>query len=312
VSAAAVEHLTEGGERVEIRLMLTISRAIDLYLGDKSRQGRTDRTREKYGPYLDKFCAMFPADSEVQKITTNDCRRWLDRYQRHAANTQAQVFSILHGFVSWLYHEGQLKRDPMENLMPPRKPSQEDLDVTTISTDDAKKLLRQASTMGWTVWLAVAIAVYLGPRRSAINALRRSDYDQQRQRIRFKEKGAKTIWKPVPDELAGILDRAIAEGVYEHDDDYLVPSFSKQRRAGTRDARIIYGAIDKAAYQANVKTHVHALRAAFATYYLEQNDKDLIGCKELLGHKRVETTMVYLRRLDKEQAMEPVRSLSWA
>jgi hypothetical protein len=33
--------------------------------------------------------------------------------------------------------------------------------------------------------------------------------------LRFREKGGKTIWKPVPAELAQLLDAAIAAGVYE-------------------------------------------------------------------------------------------------
>jgi hypothetical protein len=30
-----------------------------------------------------------------------------------------------------------------------------------------------------------------------------------------------------------------------------------------------------------------------------------------MGHKRVETTLVYLRRMDRRQQMETVRELSW-
>jgi hypothetical protein len=34
--------------------------------------------------------------------------------------------------------------------------------------------------------------------------------------------------------------------------------------------------------------------------------------KELLGHRNISTTQVYLRKFDKAKAMERVRSLSWA
>lgn len=31
-----------------------------------------------------------------------------------------------------------------------------------------------------------------------------------------------------------------------------------------------------------------------------------------MGHSRIETTLVYLRRLDRKQAMETVRDLDWS
>ena len=58
--------------------------------------------------------------------------------------------------------------------------------------------------------------------------------------LTFKEKGGKTISKPVPDELADLLDAAIHAGVYQSPDDYLVPGNARQRRAGERDDRIIW------------------------------------------------------------------------
>jgi hypothetical protein len=59
------------------------------------------------------------------------------------------------------------------------------------------------------------------------------------------------------------------------------------------------------------ETHVHALRAAFAVQFDEAHPDQVIALKELRGHARIETTMVYLRRKDRAAAMEAVRDLSW-
>jgi hypothetical protein len=57
---------------------------------------------------------------------------------------------------------------------------------------------------------------------------------------------------------------------------------------------------------------VHALRAACAVRLDEANPGQLIGIKEYLGHDRLETTLVYMRRKDRAQAMESVaRGLSF-
>ena len=74
---------------------------------------------------------------------------------------------------------------------------------------------------------------------------------------------------------------------------------------------MIYDTVRKVADGAGVRSHVHALRAAFAVRMDEQNPGRLVAIKELLGHSRVETTMVYLRRQDKAKEMEAVRGLSW-
>jgi hypothetical protein len=75
---------------------------------------------------------------------------------------------------------------------------------------------------------------------------------------------------------------------------------------------MVWRLVKKVGHRAGVDVHAHALRAAFATFYLEKNPNDIVGLKELMGHRSIQTTMVYLRKLDKGRAMEPVRSLSWA
>jgi integrase len=148
--------------------------------------------------------------------------------------------------------------------------------------------------------------------------LRLSDYDELHGRIRFREKGGKTIWKPVPEQLDAVIRAALAAGVFEDSlkrladcdrsgDPYLIPPQGKLQKA-ERDDRVIWRLVKDVAARAGVQTHVHALRAAFAVAYLEEN-RDLVGLQELLGHESPETTRVYLRKLDR--AMEPVRKFSW-
>ena len=65
------------------------------------------------------------------------------------------------------------------------------------------------------------------------------------------------------------------------------------------------------ARDAGVTTHDHALRAAFAVRFLELKRNDVLTLKESMGHARIETTLVYLRRLNRRQAMETVRDLTY-
>ena len=304
------EDWTEVAEGVILRPMLTVDNAIDLWLADLSRRGRSYRTRDRYRRTLDKFAERFPREWDVAKVTADECEQFLGRFSHLAKGTQGGEFSAIRGFFKWLHRTRRIKNDPMEYVDPPGRTRQEDLDVLTMSTDDVKAMLAAART--WPEKLCLNILAYLGPRRHAVALLRLEDYDRKRQRLRFKEKGTKTIWKPVPTALAELLEAAIADGVISAPDDYLVPSRAQQRRPGDRDDRLIWRLVKNVAARAEVDAHVHALRAAFACFYLESNHNDLYGLQNLMGHESPDTTKIYLRRLDKAQAMEPVRELSWA
>jgi site-specific recombinase XerD len=85
----------------------------------------------------------------------------------------------------------------------------------------------------------------------------------------------------------------------------------KQLPKGDRDDRMIWRTVQRVAKRAGVLTKVHAFPAAFAVHYPETHIGGLEALQALMGHKRIETTQVYLRRLNREKAMDRVRDLSW-
>jgi integrase/recombinase XerD len=311
--------VTEEGERYMISPMTTPAKAVDLYIGDCSRRGLAPRTISTYERLLWQFCDRVPNDQDVSRITTDDCARFLDGFNgqkkrgegQYARGTSAHTFTVLKGFFVWLYRTDRIKRNPIDRLEAPRRIPSEDLDVVTVSTDDVRKLLDAGRT--WAERLAVAIPAYLGPRRRAVALLTLNDYDRERKRLRFNEKGGKVIWKPVPVELEKRLEAALAARAFDTPDGrfYLVPPEGPLVRPDDRDDRVIWRLVSKVADRAGVRAHVHALRAAFAVFYLEAGgDKDSL--QDLMGHRSPATTQVYLRKLNRETRMEHVRTLSWA
>jgi integrase len=295
---------------VEIVAMLTLSRAVDLWLGDLTRKRYSPRTIKSYRDTLYKLCDRLPHETDVTEVRTDDLRAFLDLWGNRSTGTQGQVYAPVAGIFKWLYRQQRIRRNPMERIDPPKRVRGEDLDVVTVSATDVRRML--AACTNWTERLTVGILVYLGPRRHATALLRLRDYDRAGGRLRFHEKGAKTIWKPVPDELAALLEAAIVDGVIRNPDDYLIPPEGPLSRAGDRDDRVIWRVVKRVAASVGVEAHTHALRAAFATFYLEQNPGELVGLQKLMGHESIEVTRLYLRKLDKQRAMEPVRGLSWA
>jgi integrase len=99
--------------------------------------------------------------------------------------------SVLKSFFGWLYEVDEIPRNPMDRIKPPRRPNPDDLDVTTVSGADVRRLFNACLT--WTEFLCLATLAYLGPRRRAASNVRRRDVDLDRGTIRFREKGGKVI-----------------------------------------------------------------------------------------------------------------------
>ncbi len=291
-----------------MRRMDDISYAVDAYDGELARRGRTQATRRKYREILWKFCDHI-GSTRCSEITRADCTVFLDRWANSSPSTLALNTSIVSGFFDFLVDITLLDRSPMEKVRRPPRRRPEDLDVVTVSGPEVERMLAAATE--WDEYLCLSLIGYLGPRRRAVATLRRRDVDLERGTIRFREKGGKVITKPIPYELVEIMRRAEEDGVWISPDDYLVPNRRRQYRSGERSDKVVYRIVKDVAARARVRAHPHAIRAAFAVRFAEQKPDRLVALKELMGHARIETTMVYLRRQDKAREMEAVRDLSW-
>jgi integrase len=286
-----------------------IGEAIDLFLGDLARRGRKPRTRDSYQRKLNHFADLV-RDGFVHDIRLEDYERFLNRWVGAAPSTLAGGVSLLTGFSQFVWERGYTAEHVAYPLKRPPRPRPEDLDVVTVSREDVGRMLDGCES--WQEFLCLATAVYLGARRRAMAQARLGDVDFARGTIRFAEKGGKVIVKPLPDEYVAILRAAGAFGVWKSGEDYLIPN----RRPGAvknpeRSDKVIWETVRKVAERVGIRATPHALRAAFAVQFDEANPDQLIALKELMGHARIETTLVYLRRKDKQRAMEQVRTLSW-
>lgn len=323
VSAAQPSRTVYEGDyaRVIVRDMLPPDRAIDDFLDDCRRRGYSERTLTTYRRILDEFSARLPLDADVKDISEDDVRRYLGSKGSKARGTIAHAESVMSSWLTWMYRNRKIGKNPMDRMDRTKRIPAADLDVTSVSTDDARRLLEAATS--WTERLTVGVLLYMGPRRRAVARLRVKDYDPANGLLKFREKGGKVISKPVPGELRALLDEALADGVLHErakflhpsdtkDGPYLVPPEAYLTRGGERDDRCIYDTVKRVAKAAGVDAHVHALRATFAVFFLETHQRDAVALQELLGHRSSETTKAYVRKMDKGKAMDTVRDLSWA
>ena len=298
---------------VIVRCMLTHDRAMDDFLAASRARGWEEVSIRNYAATLYRFLDRLPVDQDVSKTTIEDLRRYQAARQRQVGrNTLAGEEAHLASYFSWMYKNRLISKDPMQFLDRTRRIPADDLDVTDLEAVDVQKLLLAAKP--GAELNAVSILAYLGPRRHAVAQLKLSDYRKVEEvaYMKFREKGSKTIEKPVPGELAGILDASISRGdLWAAPADYLVPPQGYLKRTDERDDRVIWRLVREVADRAGIRADVHSFRRAFAVFYLQQNPDDVVGLKDLLGHRNLETTMRYLRRRNKQEGMERVRTLSW-
>lgn len=284
--------------------------AIDLYIGELARLGRTQETRKTYSRILN-MLATDLRDKPPSEVTTDDLRKFLQRWIDNSPTTLAMHVSILKVFFRFLAENDIVETDPTIKLRRPPKKRPEDLDVVTVSEEDVRKMFDAVES--WQELLCLSVLCYMGPRRRAASRLRWRDINLEERTARFYEKGGKVITKPIPDELTAIL-RAASEHpeVRSEADDYVIPNFQPTRVSKKeRKPDIVYATVVRIAERAGVRSHAHALRAAFAVKYLESHPGDIEALQALMGHTRPDTTQIYLRKLDRQKSMERVRDLSW-
>jgi integrase len=294
---------------------VTLSRSIDLWLGELARAGRSEGTRESYRRYLHKFVGQVERtrpDVRVSEVTANDCRAYLDGWIGKAPSTVCSIHSALNGLFSWLYMEGEIEANPMIRIQRPRRPKPGEVAVVIVTPADVDRIFAAAET--WQEFLCVAVLAYTGARRNAASRLRWRDVDLAEGRMRLREKGGKVADVPMPYELLAIVRAAVeSEGVPCKPDDYVIPNRrSASVRRAERTNKIVYETIVKVAERAGVRATAHALRRAFAVAFLTSHPGAIESLQALMNHSRVDTTQVYLRALNRSKAMEAVRDLSWA
>jgi site-specific recombinase XerD len=127
-----------------------LDRAIDLYLGDLARQGKSKRTLFTYRNRLTPLCGPkhVAEPPDVTALTANDCRAHLDTWRDSAPGTRYHAWAVLSGFFKWLYRADLIADNPMARIEPPRRQAPEELDVVSVTGADVRRLFDVCETWG--------------------------------------------------------------------------------------------------------------------------------------------------------------------
>lgn len=141
-------------------------------------------------------------------------------------------------------------------------------------------------------YCAIGLMYGCGMRLSEVCSLRIKDIESEEKRIKvFQGKGAKDRYTLLPADLLLKLRAYYIEA--GKPSEYLFTSTQTKRSLHPRSMQIIVNSAMAKAGFANMGFTSHTLRHSFATHLLDSGS-NIHVIKTLLGHSKIETTMIYL------------------
>jgi integron integrase len=290
------------------------------------------RTEEAYLHWIQRFLD-FTKDAGVafEAVGTSEVRRFLESLavdRGVSASTQNQAFAALLFLFS---HALERPLGEMGDTVRARRPSRLPL---VLAKDEVMRLF---SAMEGTTALMAQLLYGTGLRILEMLRLRVKDVDFSRGQIMVRDgKGGKDRVVMLPDKMRGELERHLGRvrllfeenrkaelaGVWLPDAlavkypgaaiewgwQWIFPSksISTDPRSGVRRRHHVHeNSVSKALAAARKRAQIdkpltpHTLRHCFATHLLEAG-ADIRTVQELLGHKSVETTMIYTHVMERK------------
>lgn len=271
-----------------------------------SLTGRSNSTLVNYGRHLAKAAIHFnvlPTEVDSDKIS-----EYLYHLQQQYRSASDSYFKFTVFGLRFAYRMEGLKE---KYIALPSIKKEKRLPVI-LSRAEVRRLIAQPKLLKHKVLLGLLYGC--GLRCFEARNIQLPDIDFDRRMLHVRQgKNRKDRYVPLSSMLVGWLQEYIAA---EKPTMWLFNGRPNGRTGGDFDNRYsnkgVQFAVKSAALQANIikKVTVHTLRHTFATHLLEDG-LDVVSVKDLLGHSRVDATMVYLHvaQFDRIRAFSPLDTL---
>ncbi len=258
---------------------------LQMFLIRKRTEGKSERTLEQYKLHLTNMLQYL--NTQIDRITENDLFVYLAKYKKERGVSNVYLDNIrlvFSSFFGWLNAKGYIPKNPARGLEPIKR---EKRIKKPLSDEELERLRR---TCEQERDLALLEFLYsTGVRVSELIALNRRDIDFYGKNVVVYGKGNKEretyLTATSCLHLKAYLDNR------SDDNEALFVSSKKPHTRLTVAG--IEGILKKIGGSAGVeKVHPHRFRRTMATNALKKG-MPLEEVKELLGHTKLDTTMIY-------------------
>ena len=258
---------------------------LQLFLVRKKTEGKSDRTIEQYKLHL--FRMLQYLDIPIDKITENDLFVYLAKYKKDKNVSNVYLDNIrlvFSSFFGWLNAKGYIPKNPTAGLGPIKVEKKINQPFTDEELEKLRRICEQERDLALIEFLYST-----GVRVSELVALNKKDIDFYGKNVVVYGKGSKEretyLTATSCLHLKAYLD--------SRDDDNEALFVS----ARAPHARLTVAGVEKILHRVGkdagvAKVHPHRFRRTMATNVLKKG-MPLEEVKELLGHTKLDTTMIY-------------------
>ena len=258
---------------------------LQLFLVRKKTEGKSVRTLEQYQLHLSKL--LQDLNKPLDKITEDDLFLYLARYQktRNVSNTYLDNMRLVFSsFFTWCNNKGYISKNPTIGL----EPIKSEKKIKKPFSDEELEKLRRACIQERDFAL-IEFLYSTGVRASELVTLNRDDIDLNSKNVIVYGKGSKE--REV--YLTATACLHLKEYLKTRNDDneaLFVTTRKPYNRLTVAGLEHILKDLGKSA--GVEKCHPHRFRRTMATNVLRKG-APLEEVKELLGHTKLDTTMIY-------------------
>lgn len=266
--------------------------------------GRSQKTFESYIRHLAAIALHF--GRSPLKLEAEEVRDYLYELQNRSQTPSQTYFKHTVFSLRFLLKSEGL---PYSHLLLPEIKKEKNLPVV-LSKEEVWRMLCSCKLLKHKILLGMLYGC--GLRCFEVRNIRLRDLDFDRKVLHVVQgKGKKDRYLPLSEHLIRGLKSYIAG---KKPSDWLFNGQPSGR--GDFDGRYSQRGVQWAVKQAvqlagiNKDAHVHTLRHSYATHLLEDG-LDIITIKDLMGHSRIQTTMIYLHvaRSNPGRAFSPLDTL---
>lgn len=258
---------------------------LELFLNRKETEGKSKRTIEQYRLHLSRLLCYY--NKAIDKICENDLFVYLTRYKntRKVSNTYLDnIRRVFSSFFGWLCNKGFIGKNPAIGL----EPIKTEKKIRKGFSDEELDKLKRACVQKRDLAL-IEFMYSTGVRASELVALNRCDIGFYEKSVIVYGKGNKEREVYLTPIACSYLKEYLDDRG-DNNDALFVSTRSPHKRLTVAGVERILKNLGEKAGVENV--HPHRFRRTMATNVLKKG-MPLEEVKELLGHSKLDTTMIY-------------------